>query len=86
MPASAAGYPETPAVPLDTLKNGERAFVVSVTGQDRDTVRLMELGLVPGVPLTILGGSGPIRRLALHGSRFGLSPDTARTVQVRRIP
>lgn len=42
-------------VTLDTLKVGQRAQVVDVTGDDAISVRLMEMGLIDGVEIEVIG-------------------------------
>ncbi len=69
---------------LAGLGQDEEGVVVCVAGSGRDSVRLMELGLVPGAPVRVLN-SGSLRLLALHGGRFGISHDLAASVRVRRV-
>lgn len=74
---------KTDELTLAGVGRGEACVVTGVAGSGRDSVRLMELGLVPGAPVTVLN-SGSLRLLAIHGGRFGISSELARSVRVRR--
>jgi len=75
--------PASGLLTLAELGRDEAGIVTAVTGRCRDSFRLMEIGLVPGTPVRVLN-TGKLRLLAVHGGRFGISRDLARSVQVRR--
>ncbi len=69
---------------LDTLKGGERARIVAVTGDDGISIRLMEMGLTEGEQIELLGFAplgDPIEFL-VRGYRISLRCSEARRVQV----
>jgi ferrous iron transport protein A len=77
-----SGQAET--IGLDQLPIGGRAQVVRVAGADEIGVRLLEMGLTPGVALTILGAAplGDPIELELRGYRLSLRKSEAARVQV----
>lgn len=40
---------------LDRLPVGQSAQVQNITGDDTIALRLMEMGLIPGTPVTVIG-------------------------------
>ncbi len=69
---------------LDKLKNGERATIKAVSGEDPLAQRLMALGLLEGTIIQVtrraLGGD-PIE-IEVMGSALSLRRDEARRVSV----
>ena len=75
-------------VTLDTLREGERAVVVDVGGDDAIAVRLMEMGLVEGIEVEMVGFAplGDPIEFRVRGYRLSLRSTEARRVQVQRQP
>jgi len=69
---------------LDRLAIGERARVVRVTGADEISLRLLEMGLTPGVSLALLGVAplGDPIELELRGYRLSVRRSEAARVEV----
>lgn len=69
---------------LDSLKPGERARVIDVTGDDAVAVRLLEMGLVEGEEIENLGAAplGDPVEYFIRGYRLSLRLSEARRVQV----
>ncbi len=69
---------------LDQLAIGDSARVVRVVGADEISMRLMEMGLTPGVPLTLLGAAplGDPIELELRGYRLSVRRSEAARVEV----
>mgnify|MGYP000039713858 CR=1 FL=1 len=59
---------------LGDLKIGERARVISVDGADDVSIRLLEMGLTPGVDVRLLGFAplGDPAEFELRGYRLSL--------------
>ena len=69
---------------LDTLRQGERARVADIAGDDAVAVRLMEMGLVEGEEIENLGSAplGDPVEFLVRGYRLSLRRAEARRVQV----
>lgn len=69
---------------LDALKQGDRARVVEISGDDAVAVRLMEMGLVEGEEIEHLGTAplGDPVEFLIRGYRLSLRLAEARRVQV----
>lgn len=69
---------------LAGLRIGQRARVARIDGVDEISLRLMEMGLVPGVELTVLGVAplGDPLELELRGYRLSLRKSEAARVEV----
>ena len=69
---------------LDGLKQGERARVVEISGDDAVAVRLMEMGLIEGEEIEHLGTAplGDPVEFLIRGYRLSLRLAEARRVQV----
>jgi ferrous iron transport protein A len=69
---------------LDALKQGDRARVVEIFGDDAVAVRLMEMGLVEGEEIEHLGSAplGDPVEFLIRGYRLSLRLAEARRVQV----
>jgi ferrous iron transport protein A len=72
---------------LDRLVIGDRARVVRVTGADDISVRLMEMGLTPGVTIELLGVApmGDPIELELRGYRLSIRKSEAARVEVEPV-
>ena len=70
---------------LDTLKQGDRARIVEISGDDAVAVRLMEMGLVEGEEIEHLGSAplGDPLEFLIRGYRLSLRIAEARRVQVQ---
>lgn len=71
---------------LGELQPGERAVVETITGIDEVALRLLEMGLTPGVEVTLVGAApwGDPLELELRGYRLSVRQAEARRVEVRR--
>ena len=71
---------------LTELIQGERARVAGVVGDDEVSVRLLEMGLTPGVEVTFLGRAplGDPLEFELRGYRLSLRKSEAALVSVDR--
>ena len=69
---------------LDQLSEGQRARVVDVVGEDSISVRLMEMGLVEGVEIGVIGFAplGDPLELEVRGYRLSLRKTEAQRVTV----
>ena len=74
-------------VTLDGLHEGERARIVDVVGDDAISVRLMEMGLVEGEEVELVGFAplGDPIEFGIRGYRLSLRSSEARRVQVQRL-
>lgn len=70
--------------PLDQLAIGESGRIVSVTGTDTIAIRLLEMGLTPGEPMTLLGFAplGDPIEFSIRGYRITLRASEAGRVLV----
>ena len=69
---------------LNTLKQGGRARIVEVTGEDAISIRLMEMGLIDGEEIEVIGFAplgDPIEFL-VRGYRLSLRSGEAKRVQI----
>ncbi len=71
---------------LDELRPGERAVITDLVGDEATRVLLMELGLLPGVPVRFVRRAplGCPIEIDVSGPHFSLRCETARAVQVTR--
>jgi ferrous iron transport protein A len=69
---------------LATLPVGARSKVARIDGDDEISLRLMEMGLVPGVEFTVIGQAplGDPLELELRGYRLSLRKSEAARVAV----
>jgi ferrous iron transport protein A len=69
---------------LAALQVGIRGTVTRVTGDDEVTVRLLEMGLTPGVELAVLGVAplGDPIELELRGYRLSIRKSEAARIEV----
>jgi ferrous iron transport protein A len=70
---------------LAELRVGEAARVARVIGQDSLSLRLMEMGLTPGVEVQLVGSAplGDPLELVLRGYRLSLRRSEAARVEVQ---
>lgn len=69
---------------IDTLEKGRRAVVCGVRGGNARRGHLMNLGIVPGVPVRVIqaGTQGPMI-LEVLGTRIMLGRGLAESIEVR---
>ena len=69
---------------LADLKRGESRTVVSVRGEDAVTRRLMEMGVVPGVSVSMVKSApfGDPLEIRVRGYSLALRRNEAQTVEV----
>ena len=72
------------ATTLSKLPIGSRGRVTQIDGDDEVSIRLMEMGLVPGVELTLLGVAplGDPLELELRGYRLSVRKAEASRILV----
>ena len=65
---------------------GERVRVVNITGDDAISMRLLEMGLTPGVVVALLGTAplGDPLELEVRGSRLSIRKKEALAIEVER--
>jgi ferrous iron transport protein A len=70
---------------LATLPVGAHGTVVQVNGQDEVSIRLMEMGLTPGVEFVLIGIAplGDPLELELRGYRLSLRRSEAARIEVK---
>ncbi|TWU14837.1 ferrous iron transport protein A [Symmachiella macrocystis] len=73
---------------LDGLKLGERARIVEISGDDGIAIRLMEMGLIDGEEIELLGFAplGDPIEFELRGYRLSLRKNEARRVSIEPLP
>lgn len=71
---------------LDSLSPGQRALISDVTGDDAIAVRLMEMGLIEGVEIELVGRAplGDPLEFLVRGYRLSLRTEEARRVVISR--
>jgi len=69
---------------LDTLRTGDSAKIASLDGDGIATHRLMELGLLPGEPIEVLGRApfGDPIAVLIRGTRIALRAADARRIAI----
>jgi ferrous iron transport protein A len=72
---------------LGDLQLGQKATVVGVSGADEVSVRLLEMGLTPGVTLELIGVAplGDPLELEIRGYRLSLRKREAALVEVQPL-
>jgi ferrous iron transport protein A len=72
------------ATTLDQLPVGNSARVAQVQGDDGVSIRLMEMGLIDGVPVKVVGAApfGGPREYLVRGFRLSLRSSEASRVAV----
>lgn len=78
----------TKAVNLSQLGRGQRAVVRSVAGEPSLTIRLMELGLLPGATVRVVRVAplGDPLVVALRGAELSLRSAEAKLVEIEKAP
>ena len=73
-------------VTLNDLSVGDSAVIVAVHGEDGIAIRLMEMGLIDGEPIELIGLAplGDPMEFAIRGYRLSLRRDEAQRVEVQR--
>ncbi len=73
-----------PSASLDTIAVGNAARVLDIAGDDAVAIRLLEMGLTPGVGLRVLGRApfGDPLELELRGYRLSIRRAEALRVAV----
>lgn len=77
--------PSGPVIPLDRMTSGEGGEIVELRGGHLVMHRLIELGLVPGAHIDVVGdagGRGPVL-VKMNGTKIGIGRGMARRVVVR---
>ncbi len=69
---------------LDAVSIGGQGVVVNIAGEDDISLRLMEMGLVPGTEFSVLGMAplGDPLEIALRGYRLSLRRSEAKRIEV----
>lgn len=72
---------------LDTVGMGGSARVIDVSGNDPVAIRLLEMGLTPGVSVRVLGRApfGDPLELELRGYRLSIRHSEAARVTIDRV-
>lgn len=72
---------------LDSLAAGEFAQIVDVTGEDGIAIRLMEMGVIEGEQVELIGRApfGDPIEFRIRGSRLSLRVDEAKRVTVDSV-
>lgn len=76
-----------PAGTLANVKVGTRGRVTTIGGDDEISIRLMEMGLTPGVEFELLGVAplGDPLELEVRGYRLSVRKSEASRIQVERF-
>ena len=71
---------------LDSLSPGQRAVISDVSGDDAISVRLMEMGLLDGEEIELIGRAplGDPLEFLIRGYRLSLRAEEARRVVITR--
>ena len=72
---------------LDALSKGQRAVIQDVAGDDAIFVRLMEMGLIEGEEIELLGRAplGDPLEFLVRGYRLCLRTEEARRISITRV-
>ncbi len=70
-------------MPLAQLKKGDKARILSVTGEDVVKKHLGSLGFIPGAVVTIVQLSYGNMILGIRDSRVAINDDLARRILVK---
>ena len=73
---------------LDQIPRGTTARICDVTGDDTLAIRLMEMGLIEGEEIELLGAAplGDPLEFSIRGYRLSLRANEARRVVVEPLP
>ena len=74
-------------IPLSETCRGELVRVVQIVGEDSLSIRLMEMGLTPGVDVVLVGAAplGDPLEFEVRGYRLSLRRSEAARVSVERV-
>ncbi len=72
---------------LDSLKQGQQARIVDITGDDAISVRLMEMGLTEGEGIELIGVAplGDPMEFRVRGYRLSLRAREASRIQIELV-
>ena len=72
---------------LAELPMGGRGRVVTISGMDELSMRLLEMGLTPGVEIALVGAAplGDPLELELRGYRLSIRRNEAARVEIERL-
>ena len=70
---------------LAAMKEGERARIVRVTGNEAVKRHLGALGFVAGTVVRVVGASYGNMILAVHESRIAVNEATARKIEIEAV-
>ncbi len=73
---------------LDSLRPGERGIIAALSGDDPVTVRLLEMGLLPGEVVEVLGVAplGDPLAILVRGGRLAIRRRDAARIQLQETP
>ena len=76
-----------PATSLSQLQTGERARVLTVQGEDAVAIRLLELGVLPGEVVEVLGFApwGDPMAVRVRGARLALRRRDAARIELTAV-
>ena len=74
-------------VTLDSLSEGERARIVTIHGDDAIAVRLMEMGMLDGEQVKMVGAAplGDPLEFEIRGYRLSLRTREAQRVEIENL-
>jgi ferrous iron transport protein A len=77
----------SPMLALSETTRGEQVRVVQIAGDDSLSIRLMEMGLTPGVDMVLVGAAplGDPLEFEVRGYRLSLRRSEAARVSVERV-
>jgi len=75
------------ATRLAELKIGERGRILKIHGADAVTMRLLEMGLTPGTPISLVGKAplGDPWEFEVRGYRLSLRRGEAERVEIQPV-
>ena len=73
---------------LDSFSEGQSGVIRDIVGEDGIAVRLMEMGLIEGQPVTVLGFAplGDPIEIEIRGYRLSLRKSEAQRVEMETTP
>lgn len=75
-------YHHNQSIPLLFAGQGTRAQLIGINGNQRTAHRLAELGLVPGVELSVVADSGSALMISIGDTRLALGYPLAQALLV----
>jgi ferrous iron transport protein A len=72
---------------LSETSRGERVRIIEIAGDDAVSIRLMEMGLTPGVEMVLVGAAplGDPLEFEVRGYRLSLRRNEAARVSIARV-